>query len=150
MRLRRCRLVLGVFLTLGMVLTVPNAALLQEHEHEQGKEAVEHEHGKEASKEVKVTKGTISGEVIDIVCFTRHDSRGSDHAKCALYCAEQGIPLGILDEESGDIYLPLPEGHSDPNKVLIDYIAKVVTATGTVYERGGLKQIEIEEIEVAK
>ena len=48
----------------------------------------QHGHG---GKEV-----TITGEVIGTVCYVRHDAKGEKHKTCALACAKQGIPLGIL------------------------------------------------------
>ena len=150
-KMRMSRQVASVLFTTHRILSVQKAALPDEDGHEHGNGIVAPVRDSKTPTAVKITRGaTIRGEVVDIVCYTRHNSRGEDHAKCALYCSEQGIPLGILDETSGDIYLPLPEGHTDPNKVLVDYIAREVAATGTVYERGGLKQIEIEKIEMTQ
>ncbi|MBI1746752.1 MAG: hypothetical protein HYR55_09210 [Acidobacteria bacterium] len=103
--------------------------------------------GKSESKSVAMT--TITGEVIDIACFMGHDASGKNHTKCAVQCAEKGIPLAILDEKLQQIYLPLALDHSSPNAKLLNYIAQRVTVTGRVIKKGGLTGIEIKSIEPA-
>ena len=99
----------------------------------------QHGHG---GKEV-----TITGEVIGTVCYVRHDAKGEKHKTCALACAKQGIPLGILEDETNKIYLAFPKGHGDPNAAFVEYIAMHVKVTGVVSEKGGLTGIEVKTIE---
>ena len=89
---------------------------------------------------------TVDGEIIDITCFIRHDSRGPEHLKCALTCAELGMPLGLLENGTGELFLILPGGHSDPRKLVLPYIAKKVRVDGILWGSGGLTGIEIEDI----
>jgi hypothetical protein len=105
-----------------------------------------HKHGAEGAPE----KVTVVGEVIDPVCYIRHDSKGMEHKKCAEYCAKLGITLAILNEKDDEVLLAFPEGHTDPNEKLVDYIARRVKVTGIIHERGGLKGIEVVSIEPAK
>ncbi len=90
---------------------------------------------------------TIVGEVIDPVCYLSHGSTGKAHRKCAEYCVRQGIPLGILEEKTGRVYLSLPVDHSNPNAKLKDFIAEKVKVTGTVYSKGGLTGIHVKRVE---
>jgi hypothetical protein len=125
----------------GMALILisgsPVRAAGAQHEHDG------HEHAEEAGpREV-----TVVGEVIDHVCYIRHDSRGEAHRKCAEYCAGLGITLAILNEENDEILLALPEGHANPNEKLMAHIAERVKGTGTIRERGGLRGIEIRKVE---
>lgn len=87
-------------------------------------------------------KATIVGEVIDPLCYIRHDSRGMEHKKCAEYCEGLGINLAILNEENDEILLVFPVGHADPNEKVVEHIAQRVEVTGFIQERGGLKGIE--------
>lgn len=89
---------------------------------------------------------TLVGEVIDTVCYVHHESRGPDHAECAKECAEEGIPLAILEEKTGQVYLSLPVDHSNPNSKLLEYIAKRVEVKGTAYTKGGLRGIHVQSI----
>lgn len=105
----------------------------------------QHSHGHKAgSKEV-----TIIGEVIDPVCYLSHDSTGKEHKKCAEYCVQQGISLGLLEEKTGQVYVSLPVDHSNPNAKLKDFIAEKVKVTGTLYTKGGLKGLHVKTVERA-
>jgi hypothetical protein len=115
----------------------------------------EHAHTAEGHKEHEQTQEqkqvkenvTLIGQVIDPVCYIRHDAKGPDHKQCALYCAKQGITLGVLEDKTGKIYLAFPEGHGNPNEKLLDFVEEHVKVTGTVYHRGGLTGIVVDKIE---
>lgn len=86
---------------------------------------------------------TLKGEIIDISCYVRHESRGPKHVKCATFCATKGMPFGFLEAETGRIYLLLPDGHADPTKGLREYFGQQVQATGILTEAVGLTGLQI-------
>lgn len=94
-------------------------------------------------------KATITGEVVDTACWIGHDTKGSDHAKCAEMCAKAGIPLAILDTAADVMYLPISLDHSNPNAKLLPFLDRKVRVTGTVMEKSGMKGIAIDQIEEA-
>ena len=105
----------------------------------------QHSHNsKETNKDV-----TVIGEVIDPVCYLSHGSLGKEHQACAEYCVKQGIPLGILEDKTGKIYMSLPADHTNPNAKRKDFIADKVKVTGTVYSKGGLTGIHVKAVERA-
>ena len=106
------------------------------------------QHGHEGEEAVDVKK--IRGEIIDITCAIRHDSTGPDHEKCAIYCANLGMPLGLLEDGTGKIYLIIPSGHGDPKEAVLSFISKHVEVEGIVYARGDLTTIEVVDIAVLK
>ena len=108
--------------------------------------ATAHEGEKHASEEPNIDLMTIDGEIIDITCYIRHDSRGPEHLKCALSCAELGMPLGLLENGTGELFLILPAGHSDPREAVLRYIARKVRIDGILWFSGGLTGIEIVKI----
>lgn len=108
-----------------------------------GAQHADHAHGHDAKPERGVT---IKGHVIDIVCYTRHAAIGEKHLKCATTCAKTGIPMGILEDGTNEIYLVFPPGHQNPNEKLMPFLEKDVTVTGTVHRKGGLKGITISKI----
>jgi hypothetical protein len=63
-----------------------------------------HDHGEAANL-------TVTGEILDLACYIAHGGKGAQHAKCALKCAEQGQPLGLLAGD-GKVYLLLAD-HAD-------------------------------------
>ena len=82
---------------------------------------------------------TITGEVVDLMCYLDHGAKGEKHKGCAEKCIAGGGPVGIL---SGDqVYLIVGE-HQPMNKELASKAAQTVTVKGKVVERSGMKLIE--------
>jgi hypothetical protein len=135
------------FLALGALLLSASLLLGQHGEkHEHGSA-----HGKSAEGvEEEIDTRTVTGEIIDITCYLRHDSTGEKHIKCATYCATLGMPLGLLEDETNKIYLIIPAGHEDPKGAVMPYIGKKVKVDAILYSMGGLTGLEIEKIEESK
>ncbi len=93
---------------------------------------------------------TITGLVVDTGCYLSHDTKGPKHVACATACATAGVPLAILDEASGTLYLPVAVNHKNQNALLMPHIEKRVTVTGTLYDKGGMKGIGIKTVAAAK
>jgi hypothetical protein len=89
---------------------------------------------------------TISGEIVDTACYIGHDSKGAAHAQCATVCAKAGIPLALLDSQSGLLYLPVSLEHKNPNERLLPFVEKKVRVSGTVLEKAGMRGIVIRQI----
>jgi hypothetical protein len=103
--------------------------------------AQDHHHGDEK---------TFVGHVVDVACYVSHGSIGDSHRECAETCAKAGIPLAILDQQTGTLYLPLAKSHHEPaNKELMAFVEKDVRVTGTVTEKDGMKTITIASIAAA-
>ena len=103
--------------------------------------AEEHEHGKE-KLEGGATK-TVTGEVVDMMCFVDHNSTGDKHAACAAKCIKGGGPVGISSE--GKTYLVVGE-HKPMNDQLADLAGKTITIKGKLAEKEGISMIENAEI----
>ena len=89
---------------------------------------------------------TIVGHVVDTACYLTHGAQGEKHIECA----KEGIPLAILDKDSGTLYLPLAsKHHKHANAELMPFIEKSVKVKGVVMERNGMKAVLIEKIEAA-
>ena len=88
---------------------------------------------------------TITGEVLDMVCYLDSGKSGEGHAKCARGCIESGTPVG-LKAEDGKTYLLIGE-HKPMNKELSEYAGKMITVRGKVASRGGVSMIENAEIQ---
>ena len=104
--------------------------------------AQEHAHGKEdlsASAEK-----SLSGEVVDMMCYVDHNAMGEKHGQsCGAKCIRSGGPVGIVSD--GKAYLVVGE-HKPINDQLADYCGKTVTVKGKMAERGGMAMIENAEI----
>lgn len=87
---------------------------------------------------------TLTGEVVDMMCYLDHGAKGEKHKGCAEKCIKSGGPVGLL---SGDqLYLVIGE-HKPMNDELASKAAETVTLKGKVVERNGVKMIENAQLE---
>jgi hypothetical protein len=87
---------------------------------------------------------TVTGEVLDMVCYLDHGASGPKHAKCARTCIQSGLPVGIKDA-SGKVYLVVGE-HKPLNKELASRAATKVTLKGKLVSRDGMNLLEDAEL----
>lgn len=87
--------------------------------------------------------------VVDTGCYLSHDSKGPGHLKCAEACAKAGVPLALLEEKTGVVYLPVAVDHKNQNERLLPFLEKRVKVTGTAMDKGGMKGIALKTIEAA-
>jgi hypothetical protein len=104
--------------------------------------AHEHEHGKQ-----DLTAGaekTVTGEIVDMMCYVDHNAVGESHGQsCGAKCIKNGGPVGIV--ENGKAYLVVGE-HKPMNDQLADSCGKTITVKGKLAERGGIAMLENAEI----
>ncbi len=103
--------------------------------------AQEHEHGKQDL--TAAAEKTVTGEVVDLMCYVDHGAIGDKHAGCGTKCIKGGGPVGIV--ENGKAYLVVGE-HKPINDELADSCGKTVTLKGKVAERGGMVMLENAEV----
>lgn len=90
---------------------------------------------------------TVRGEVVDSVCWIKNGARGADHRGCAQTCADGGIPLALLQEETNElIWLASSESMQGANEQLKAHASHTVEITGTWAEREGAKILVIETV----
>ena len=87
---------------------------------------------------------TITGEVVDLMCYLDHGAKGEKHKGCAEKCIKSGGPVGLLTADD-QLYLVIGE-HKPMNDELAAKAAQKVTLTGKVVERHGMKMIENAQI----
>lgn len=103
--------------------------------------ALADEHGKE--KLDASAEKTVTGEVVDMMCYVDHNATGEKHAQCAAKCIKGGGPVGILSE--GKAYLVVGD-HKPMNDQLAEYAGKTITVKGKMANNGGITMIENAEI----
>jgi len=134
-------------LALGVLAMGVSQAVAQHEEHAQGEHQ---EKADEAHAGMAMNKKAIQGEVVDITCYLRRESKGKEHIKCAEYCANLGMPLGVLEDKTNKLYLIIPPGHEEPKKQVMAFLGKKVKVNATLYTMGELTGVEIEKIEEIK
>lgn len=103
--------------------------------------ALAQEQGKE--KPDAAAGQTVTGEVVDMMCYVDHGAAGDKHASCAAKCIRGGAPVGITSQ--GKTYLVVGD-HKPMNEQLAEYAGKTITLKGKVAERDGISLIENAEI----
>ena len=100
-------------------------------------------------------KKTITGEVMDTWCYTSQIMGpsqfviGTAHHTCAVWCAAGGIPVGLLDQSDGTVYMIMSMGGDSvgvANEKLLDIQSHVITVEGTTYNLDGINYIMVEDV----
>ena len=100
-----------------------------------------HEQGKQDL--TAAAEKTVTGEIVDLMCYVDHGAMGEKHAGCGTKCIKGGGPVGIV--ENGKAYVVVGE-HKPINDELADSCGKTVTLKGKVAERGGMVMLENAEV----
>lgn len=89
---------------------------------------------------------TVQGELVEISCAMTKgpQGKGQGHSACALSCARQGEPMGVLTADA--VYEITGDFTSGNNARLLDFIAKTVTVTGELRERDGKRLLNVKTI----
>ncbi|MBI3928949.1 MAG: hypothetical protein HY319_25630 [Armatimonadetes bacterium] len=89
---------------------------------------------------------TVQGEVLDLACYLGEGAQGAEHAECAVKCLKAGQPMG-LKASDGKVYL-LVSSHEDdkPFKQAMDLGGQQVSVTGSLFEKDGMKAIEVASV----
>ena len=105
----------------------------------------------EANKQVLAAAKplTITGEVVDVSCYTQLGKRGPAHKACGASCVLNGAPVGIVTKENV-LYILMPEPHHPRRdgkaSIAKEYslkMADTVTVSGMASEYGGIHSLFI-------
>ena len=88
---------------------------------------------------------SVTGEVVDLMCYLDHGAKGEKHKGCAEKCIKSGGPVGLLGEND-QLYLVIGD-HKPMNDELAPKAGQTVTLKGKVVEKNGMKMIENAELE---
>src|SRR3989449_8818046 len=89
---------------------------------------------------------TLTGQVIDVNCYTTMGASGAGHKQCAATCAKAGVALAILTSD-GTIYMPVSSKPGDAqNSRLEPFAEEQVKVTGVHRMSHGMHTIEIKTI----
>jgi hypothetical protein len=92
---------------------------------------------------------SLTGEVVDTGCYLAHGASGEKHAGCATKCIAGGMPMGLLTADGSLYLLTLNHDNADPYNKLKGMAAKKVTVTGVVFERAGMKGVDVSAVKLA-
>jgi hypothetical protein len=89
---------------------------------------------------------TLTGEVLDMACYSASGASGEGHKSCASMCIKGGSPMGLLTSD-GKVYL-IVENHDkkDAYAEAQKHAGEQITATGTLSDKGGLNAIIVDDV----
>ena len=91
---------------------------------------------------------TIKGELVDSLCYVSMAAKGAGHKQCAMDCAKAGIPISIVEDETGKLYTVLPkDDKTGYSQNVVSKMGEKVTLKGDLYETGGNKYVTVESVE---
>lgn len=96
---------------------------------------------------------TVTGRVIDLVCYSGDRENTGNHHKgrgliCAQACARgEGQPVGLLTAD-GKVYQVTGGLAADNNAKLVPHMSQTVTVTGDVSEKDGLMMIAASDLKM--
>ncbi len=88
---------------------------------------------------------TLTGELVDTGCYLDHGAHGEKHIGCATKCIAGGMPMGLLTKDGTLYLLTLNHENADPYNQLKEMAGKMVSVTGAVMTRSGMKGIDVTE-----
>jgi hypothetical protein len=89
---------------------------------------------------------TMTGEIVDLHCYTASNKHGEEHAGCSNACISRDVPAGFLAED-GTLYLLVNEKPTSVKEKVAGKAGKKVTVKGKVVERSGMKALQLASVE---
>ncbi len=88
----------------------------------------------------------VTGEVVDLACYSGEGAMGPGHRECAQKCIASGLPVGIMS--ANELYLLIGSEHGPVNATFAPLAAKNVTVEGTVSERDQMHLLAVKKVTV--
>ena len=93
------------------------------------------------------TEKSVTGNMRDSFCNTVMGANGPSHKKCAIECAQKGIPVVMVEKGTNQSYVLIPPKNDEAlPKDVIDKMEDDVTVTGKVYQKDGTNFLQVESI----
>jgi hypothetical protein len=91
---------------------------------------------------------TITGRVVDNVCWLVMGLKGDNHRECAIGCDKAGVRMALLDEKNNQLYtLMADKPFVDPNGPIREHFEQIVTVKGDLYNApGGQKVVAVKQV----
>lgn len=99
-----------------------------------------------AEKSTAPADVTLTGEILDLACYIGHGARGTDHAACAVKCAEMGQPVGLAASD-GKVYILIAD-HADSSAFTKakSMAGKKVEIKGEVAAKDGMNALTVHAV----
>lgn len=85
----------------------------------------------------------LTGEILDMACYIGRGAKGPAHTRCAKTCADHGMPLGLLTDDSRVLLLYPKHGKEDAFAEVKALAGERAVLRGNVHDRKGLLGMEV-------
>jgi hypothetical protein len=93
------------------------------------------------------SKRLVSGEVVSLYAYLAQGLRGVENRDASVFQIEQrGLPVAIVEDGTNEIYVAVYKGPTSAAAKLAPYMGLEVNVQGPVFEKSGLKLIEIQVV----
>ena len=90
---------------------------------------------------------SVTGTLEDSFCYVTMGAHGASHQKCAQTCAKKGIPVSLVEQGSGNMYVLLPPKNDEPiPDTIASRMEDQVTVTGDEYVKGGVHYLTVKSV----
>ena len=97
-------------------------------------------------KETAAKEATLTGRIVDLHCYMTGDYATADHAKCTAECIKKGVSAAL---ETATGLVLLGNGMEGTARKVELFALQNVQVRGKIYEKHGLKYLDITEIKKA-
>ena len=136
------RKIIALSVTMALLMSIP---LLFAGQSQQSNQTAKQTEQANTAKAV-----TIKGEVVEMSCYANMGAKGASHKQCAIACANNGHSLGLVEDNTGKVYMVVSPIDKNTRDTLLPYVADHVSVTGTVIEKGGTNFLNLQSIERMK
>lgn len=89
----------------------------------------------------------VQGEIVDLPCYMVAEGLGATYEACALMCAKQGVPIGVVTD-AGALFLLLTESNNpDPFEAARQLAGQRAELTGRLISKHGVASLIVESAE---
>jgi hypothetical protein len=96
--------------------------------------------------DTKAKEVTLVGKIVDLQCYMTGQYPTKDQAECARKCIRAGVPAA-LETDNGLVIVGM--GYRGPGREIEKHAMATVELKGKLYERHGLKYIDIVTVKTA-
>ncbi len=90
---------------------------------------------------------TLTGKIVDLQSLMTGKFKSSDHKRCTRDCIRAGVPAAL---QTDDGIVIIGEGDKGPQRTIMPLAFQLVELKGKLYEREGLRYIDITSAKAAK
>ncbi|MFN7135306.1 MAG: cupredoxin domain-containing protein, partial [Myxococcales bacterium] len=91
-------------------------------------------------------KKSVIGMITDSTCLLRGEKPAPEHADCAVRCIQNGAPIAIVEEKTGEVFVATAAQGRSVTELLIPFVGQRTEIYGKVFKQGGTQFLVVEDV----